>query len=59
MLFASFRIRETRRHVGLQSFDRAGEFALHGAFGAVNVVAQNMQSRPIALCLNGHSFLQR
>ena len=59
MLFAGFRIRKTRCQVQLQSFGSAGQFALHGAFGAVNVVAQNMQSRPIALCLNGHSFLQR
>ena len=41
-----------------QPFGGAWEFALHIAFGAVHVVSQYMQSRPISLCLDGHAFLR-
>jgi len=57
-LFAGLRIRQTRCLVRLQSLRRAGNPELDGAFGTVNIVSENMQSRSIALCLDGHSFLQ-
>jgi hypothetical protein len=42
----------------LQSLGRAGMLELHIALGAVNIVPEYMQSRPISLCLYGHSFLR-
>ena len=57
-LLAGFRVCQTRCHVRLQSLLSAGNPELDGAFGAVNIVSENMQSRSIALSLDGHSFLQ-
>jgi hypothetical protein len=42
----------------LEPLGRTGKLALHIAFGAVNIVSEDVQSRPISLRLNGHWFLR-
>ncbi len=42
----------------LESIACTGKLAFHIALGPVNVVSENVKSRPIALRLNGHWFLR-
>ena len=57
-LLSVFSEGQSRRDVRLQTLGRAGQLALDVALGAVDVVTQNMQSRPISLCLDGHFSLR-
>jgi hypothetical protein len=49
---------QTRCLVHLQALCRTGDATLEGTLGAVDVVSQKVCPCPIALCLNGHSYLQ-
>ena len=40
----------------LESLGRARKFAFHIAFGALNIVSEDVESCPIALRLNSHCF---
>ena len=40
----------------LESLGRARKFAFHIAFGALNIVSEDVKPRPIALRLNSHCF---
>jgi hypothetical protein len=53
-LLACLSVRKPGRDMHLQTLGGAGKIALHVPFCAVNVVPQDMQSRPISLCLDGH-----
>ncbi|KQW35171.1 hypothetical protein ASC76_22570 [Rhizobacter sp. Root404] len=44
--------------VGLEPLCRSRQLALHIALGAMDVVAENMKSCSIALCLDGHAILR-
>lgn len=57
-LLAVLCVCEPRRTVRLESVGSSWKLALHIALGPLNVVSENMKSRPIALRLNCHWFLR-
>ena len=53
-LLAVLRVCESGCTMGLESLGCTWKLAFHIALGALNIVSEDVKSRPIALRLNGH-----